>query len=79
APIQNHRHSLEVRLGFRVFLQFFAKCFSARCLPGLSEIPHDVNAPMHVRNFRRSCCNLAPIFSTADLCQTSFRTPPRVL
>ncbi|KAL3017458.1 hypothetical protein AAZX31_06G278900 [Glycine max] len=24
---------------------------------------------MHVRNFRRSCCNLAPIFSTADLCQ----------
>ncbi|ESW04628.1 hypothetical protein PHAVU_011G111700 [Phaseolus vulgaris] len=39
--------------------------------------PHDVNAPMHVRNHRRSCCSSSQ-FSTVDLCQTSFRTP-RVL
>lgn len=39
--------------------------------PGLFWLTLDEKAPIHVPKRRRSCCRLAPILSTADLCQSN--------
>ncbi|KAH1104093.1 hypothetical protein GYH30_037824 [Glycine max] len=39
--------------------------------PGLLRLIRDVKAPIHVPKWRSWCCRLAPIVSTADLCQSN--------